>query len=244
VPSLELTPDQVAEVLARGALEVVGRMRYASNGTFLVEASADGVEVAAVYKPRRGERPLWDFPDGTLCRREVASYELSRAAGWDIVPVTVLRDDAPLGPGALQRFVEHDPEEHYFTLLPDHPDRFREFAVFDVLANNTDRKGGHCLRDAVSDVIIGIDHGLTFHSHWKLRTVIWDFAGEALPPDLKDTVCRISRDATDGALSERLAALLSPQELVALSMRADELISEGRFPDPEPGYHSVPWPLV
>ena len=117
VPPLELTPDEIGRVLAEGDLEVVGRMRYSSNGTFLVQATADDVEVPAIYKPRRGERPLWDFPDGTLCRREVASYEVSHALGWGIVPVTVLREDGPLGLGAVQRFVEHDPEEHYFTLL-------------------------------------------------------------------------------------------------------------------------------
>jgi uncharacterized repeat protein (TIGR03843 family) len=231
-------------VLARGELEVVGRLRYASNGTFLVEASADGVDVSAVYKPRRGERPLWDFPDGTLCNREVASYEVSHALGWEIVPVTVMRGDGPLGPGALQRFVDHDPEEHYFTLLPEHPDRFREFAVFDVLVNNTDRKGGHCLRDRANDVIVGIDHGLTFHPAWKLRTVIWDFAGEALPAAHGDAVCRIARDLDEGELGERLSTLLSPPELAALGTRAADLLRDGRLPDPDPGYHSVPWPLV
>lgn len=236
--------DEVANVLAHGALEVVGRLRYASNGTFLVEASADGVDVSAVYKPRRGERPLWDFPDGTLCNREVASYEVSRALGWDIVPVTVMRDDGPLGPGALQRFVDHDPEEHYFTLLPGHPDRFREFAVFDVLVNNTDRKGGHCLRDRANDVIVGIDHGLTFHPAWKLRTVIWDFAGDPLPPAHSDAVCRVVREIDEDALGERLAILLSPPELAALGTRATDLVRDGRLPDPEPGYHSVPWPMV
>ena len=242
--SLELTPEELAELLARADLEVVGRMRYASNGTFLVQANTDGVDIAAVYKPRRGERPLWDFPDGTLCNREVASYEVSRALGWGIVPVTVMRDDGPLGPGAVQRFVEHDPEEHYFTLVPNHPERFRQFAVFDVLANNTDRKGGHCLRDEVNDVIVGIDHGLTFHPMWKLRTVIWDFAGEPLTPELTDTLCRFARDLEGAGLGARLAELLSPPELAALATRANDLLRDGRLPDPEPGYHSVPWPMV
>jgi hypothetical protein len=236
--------DELAELLGRAELEVVGRMRYASNGTFLVQASADGVDVSAVYKPRRGERPLWDFPDGTLCHREVASYEVSRALGWGIVPVTVLRDDGPLGPGAVQRFVEHNPEEHYFTLLPGNPERFREFAVFDVLANNTDRKGGHCLYDQVNDVIVGIDHGLTFHPMWKLRTVIWDFGGEPLTPELTDAVCRLARDLEQGDIGERLGRLLSPAELAALSTRAADLLRDGRLPNPEPGYHSVPWPMV
>jgi len=244
VPPLELTPDQIATVLARGELEVVGRMRYSSNGTFLVQARADGVELPAIYKPRRGERPLWDFPDGTLCRREVASYVMSCALGWDIVPVTVLRDDAPLGVGALQRFVEHDPDEHYFTLLPQNEDRFRQFAAFDVLVNNTDRKGGHCLRDLANDMVVGIDHGLTFHPVWKLRTVIWDFAGERLPPALVDDLCRVLAELDRGPVGEQLALLLSPAELAAVAIRATDLLRDGVFPEPEPGYHSVPWPMV
>jgi uncharacterized repeat protein (TIGR03843 family) len=223
---------------------VLGRLRYSSNGAFLVGAQADGVEVPAVYKPRRGERPLWDFPDGTLARREVAAYEVSRALGWGVVPVTVWRADGPVGEGAVQRFVEHDPEEHYFTLLPDHGARFREFAAFDVLVNNADRKGGHCLRDLANDVIVGIDHGLTFHRAWKLRTVIWDFADEPVPGPLTEDACRVSVEAIDGPLARRLDGMLAPPEVAALSVRAGDLGRERRFPAPEPGYHSVPWPLV
>jgi uncharacterized repeat protein (TIGR03843 family) len=244
LPALELTPEQIAEVLTQGDLEVVGRMRYSSNATFLVEARADDVTIPAVYKPRRGERPLWDFPDGTLCNREVAAYELSSGLGWGVVPVTVLRDEGPLGAGAVQRFVDHDPEEHYFTLLEGNEDRFREFAVFDILANNTDRKGGHCLHDQVNDGIVGIDHGLTFHPHWKLRTVIWDFAGEPVPPALIDDVCAVVAALDEGRVGRRLAALLAPDELAAVGMRAADLLRDGRFPEPDPGYHAVPWPLV
>ena len=239
-----LTSAQVAEVLVHGDLEIVGRMRYSSNGAFFVRACRDGVEVPAVYKPRRGERPLWDFPDGTLFRREVATCVLSDALGWGVVPVTVRREDGPLGEGALQRFVDHDPEEHYFTLLPDHEDRFRQFAVLDILANNTDRKGGHCLHDLANDLVLGIDHGLTFHPMWKLRTVIWDFADEPVPDDLLDDVRRVAHDAEHGPLGAALAELLSPPELAAFGLRADELLHDGHFPAPDPGYHSVPWPLV
>ncbi len=241
---LELSASQVADVLRRGDLELVGRMRYSSNGAFFVRACADGVEVGAVYKPRRGERPLWDFPDGTLYRREVAACVLSDALGWGVVPVTVVREDGPLGEGALQRFVEHDPEEHYFTLLADHADRFRQFAVLDILANNTDRKGGHCLRDLVSGEVIGIDHGLTFHPVWKLRTVIWDFADEPVPDGMLDDVRRVAHDLEHGPLGADLAALLSPAELAAMGVRAAELLGDRRFPPPDPGYHSIPWPLV
>jgi uncharacterized repeat protein (TIGR03843 family) len=244
VPPLELSRDQVAEVLGRGDLEIVGRMRYSSNGAFFVRVCRDGVEVPAVYKPQRGERPLWDFPDGTLFRREVATCVLSDALGWGVVPVTVRRDDGPLGPGALQRFVDHDPEEHYFTLLAGNEDRFRQFAVLDVLANNTDRKGGHCLHDLANDLVLGIDHGLTFHPMWKLRTVIWDFADEPVPEPMLDDVRRVQHDTEHGALGAELATLLSPTEVAAFSIRAQELVREGHFPAPEPGYHSVPWPLV
>ena len=184
--ALELTPDELVAALGDAELEVVARMRYSSNATFLAEARVDGAEITAIYKPRRGERPLWDFPEGSLCDREVAAYEVSRALGWDIVPVTILRD-GPYGEGAVQRFVDHDPAEHYFTLFDDHVDRFREFAAYDVLVNNTDRKGGHCLHDLANDVVVGIDHGLTFHAAWKLRTVIWEFAGEPLTPSAATT---------------------------------------------------------
>lgn len=247
MPPLELSDARTAEVLARGELELVGRMRYSSNGAFFVNATLDGDEVAAVYKPRRGERPLWDFPDGTLCRREVAACVLSDALGWGVVPVTVLRADGPLGDGMVQRFVEHDPDEHYFTLLEGHEDRFRRFAVFDILANNTDRKGGHCLRDLAADgdrAVVGIDHGLTFHPQWKLRTVIWDFADEPVPADLLDDVTRVAAGLDRGPEGAALAALLSPPELAMLGARATDLLRDGHFPAPDPGYHSVPWPLV
>lgn len=242
MPSLELKPEELADALAVAELDVVGRMRYSSNATFLVEGRVDGLELAAVYKPRRGERPLWDFPLGTLCNREVAAYELSRALGWDMVPVTILRD-GPLGEGAVQQFVEHDPEHHYFTLLEGREDRFRQFAAFDVLANNTDRKGGHCLRDVRTDVVVGIDHGLTFHVAWKLRTVIWDFAGEAVPERDHDDVCRAVSELDGGPLCDRLAPLLSPVEIDAVAHRARALLEAG-FPYPDRGYRSTPWPLV
>src|SRR5262245_46572380 len=216
-------------------------MRWSSNATFLVEARAGATVMRAIYKPRRGERPLWDFPEGTLCHREVAAYELSAALGWDIVPVTILRD-GPLGEGALQQFVEHDPEEHYFTLLDGREDRFRQFAVFDVLANNTDRKGGHCLHDVADDTVMGIDHGLTFHPAWKLRTVIWDFAGEPVADVLRDDVCRAVDALRDGGLRDRLGRHLTDVELEAVEYRARAMLDEG-LPYPD-DYRSTPWPLV
>jgi uncharacterized repeat protein (TIGR03843 family) len=244
VSPLELTPEEIGEVLARGRVEVVARVRYSSNGTFLVEASMADVALHAVYKPRRGERPLWDFPSGTLCNREVAAHAVSSALGWNIVPVTVMRDDAPFGSGVLQVFVEHDPDEHYFTLLEHHADRFRQFAVFDVLVNNTDRKAGHCLRSRATGAVVGIDHGLTFHPVWKLRTVIWDFAGEAVPGALIDDVERVARDVLDGDLGRTLGDMLTAGEVAGVVARAEELVRSRRYPNPEPGYHSVPWPVV
>jgi uncharacterized repeat protein (TIGR03843 family) len=216
-------------------------MRYSSNATFLARVLSGEGNVPVVYKPRRGERPLWDFPAGTLCQREVATYELSSALGWGLVPETVLRD-GPLGEGMVQRFIHHDPEEHYFTLLEHHADRFRRFAVFDVLCNNADRKGGHCLRSQPDGAVLGIDHGLTFHPAWKLRTVIWDFAGERIEAKTAEDVCRVAQ--FDSGITDPLTGLLSPLEIEALQQRAAELLTAGVLPEPDEGYHSVPWPLV
>jgi uncharacterized repeat protein (TIGR03843 family) len=238
---VELNASEVAEALRVADLEVVGRMRYSSNGTFLVEARTDGAAMHAIYKPRRGERPLWDFPEGTLCHREVASYELSEALGWGLVPVTILRD-GPLGVGAVQQFVAHDPDEHYFTLLDGREDRFRQFAVFDVLVNNADRKGGHCLRDEATSAVIGIDHGLTFHPAWKVRTVIWDFAGEPVPPRLCDDVGRALESLAGGTLRATLGAHLTAIEVDAVEYRARGVL-DGGLPYPD-DYRSTPWPLV
>jgi uncharacterized repeat protein (TIGR03843 family) len=204
-------------------------MAWSSNATFLATVGLDGIEIPVVYKPQRGERPLWDFPQGTLCHRE-------------IVPETVLRD-GPYGVGMVQRFVDHDPDEHYFTLLETHLDEFRRFAAFDVLINNADRKGGHCLRARRDGHVWGIDHGLTFHVHEKLRTVIWDFAGEAVPDDIVETL-RCGLDELRGSLGARLDPLLDPDEIDALELRALDLLRAGTFPVPDEGYHTVPWPLV
>jgi Phosphatidylinositol 3- and 4-kinase len=242
MPALELDPENARRLLTEGELSVIGRVAWSSNATFLASVAVNGSDVLAVYKPRRGERPLWDFPDGTLYRRELAAYEVSEALGWAIVPTTVVRD-GPLGPGAVQLFVDHDPDEHYFGLLEDHADRLRDFAVFDVIVNNADRKAGHCLLSRADGQIVGIDHGLTFHAAWKLRTVIWDFASERIPVDAADDLCRLAEDI-DGPLGTRLAELLSPMEIEALQQRIHALIRSGRLPEPDAGYHSMPWPLV
>jgi hypothetical protein len=240
---VELDEGRASDALRKGEVELLGRMAWSSNATFLVNASLDDIEVPAVYKPQRGERPLWDFPEGTLCNREVAAYELSEALGWSIVPETVLRD-GPYGVGMVQRFIDHDPDDHYFTLLEAHPDDFKRFAAFDVLANNADRKGGHCLQASADGHIWGIDHGLTFNTMDKLRTVIWDFAGESVPEGIMSTLECILTELEGGAIGHRLAELLAPAEVEAISDRTRALLRSGRYPVPDEGYHSVPWPLV
>ena len=238
-----LDDARAAEVLRNGDTDVLGRMPWSSNATFLVTLTLDGDEMLAIYKPQRGERPLWDFPRGTLCHREVATFEVSRALGWDIVPDTVLRD-GPAGIGMMQRFVEHDPEEHYFTLLADHGDAFRRMAAFDVVVNNTDRKGGNCLRAVDDGRVFGIDHGLSFHPQWKLRTVIWDFAGERIRPETSADLRRLLDNVCGGALGDTLYGLLDRYELDALRARTEHLLATGVLPEPDRDYHSYPWPTI
>jgi uncharacterized repeat protein (TIGR03843 family) len=235
--------QRASEVLREGDVGVLGRMPWSSNATFLVKLTDGDDEQLAIYKPQRGERPLWDFPRGTLCHREVAAYEVSRALGWDIVPETVLRD-GPAGLGMMQLFVDHDPEEHYFTLLADHQDAFRRMASFDAVINNTDRKGGHCLRANDDGRIFGIDHGVSFHMQWKLRTVIWDFAGESISPDVCADLHRLAHELRRGELRDVLATMLDRFEIDALRARTEHLLSVGTLPEADLDYHSYPWPTI
>jgi uncharacterized repeat protein (TIGR03843 family) len=226
------------EVLARGAVTVKARLPRSSNATFLVEVTHDAGVALAVYKPERGERPLWDFPPG-IFRREVAAYLLSEALGWGLVPPTITRE-GPLGEGSLQAFVPADFTQHYFTLRDNaaHDERLRRICVFDLVANNADRKSGHCLLGDDGQ-IYAVDNGLTFHAEPKLRTVIWDFGGQPLPPAIRTDLRRL----LERGIPEPLAALLAPDELEALLARARQLARTARFPD-DPGGHSYPWPLV
>jgi uncharacterized repeat protein (TIGR03843 family) len=226
-------------LLASGRIEIQGRMPWSSNGTYLVTVTDDDSTAAAIYKPRRAERPLWDFPDG-LYRREVAAYELAEALGWRLVPETVTRQDGPLDAGSLQRFVDADFEQHYFTLLEEeaHHPALKQMATFDVVANNADRKGGHCLLDAEGQVW-GIDHGLCFHADPKLRTVIWDFAGEPLAEqDRRDLEQLAGRE-----LPASLTSLLHVDERRALEARIERVLRTGRLPAPRSD-RPYPWPLV
>lgn len=228
------------ELLAGGEIELLGRMPWSSNATFLVKLEHAGVESLAIYKPRKGERPLWDFPRGTLCHREVAAHLVSDALGWEIVPRTILRD-GPAGEGMVQRFVDHDPEEHFFTLREQFGDVFRRFALFDVVINNADRKSGHCLRDR-SDHVWGIDHGVSFHAAVKLRTVIWDYEGEPIGAGDLEALQRLGA-RLDADLGRVLTQLLSGPERQALQDRLEWLLSQRVFPQPLTEY-PYPWPVV
>ncbi|HLB62407.1 MAG TPA: SCO1664 family protein [Actinomycetota bacterium] len=232
---------EVLDLLAMGSIGVLGVLPGSSNFTFLARVEGDGLEALAVYKPREGESPLWDFPLGTLHRREVAAFVVARFLGWPTVPPTLLRD-GPAGPGSVQLFVEFDPDQHYFTLHEDRGEDFREIAAFDVVVNNADRKAGHCLlgRDGR---IFAIDHGTCFNVDPKLRTVVWDFVGEAIPDRLLEDVAALANELRAGDLRATLGDLLGPDEIDATARRAEGLVAEGRFPGPGPG-RPFPWPVV
>ena len=236
-----MSSPELIELLLHGDITVKGRMPWSSNATFLAEVCARDQITLAVYKPARGERQLWDFPAG-LGKREVAAYELSEALGWGIVPETVLRHEAPMGEGSLQRFVPADFEHHYFTLYEDDDERWhdelRRVCVFDLLANNTDRKSGHCLLGE-DGKIYAIDNGLSFHAEFKLRTVIWEFGGEDIPRPLIDDVARF----VERGIPDALADLLDPFERDALLARGRAIVNEARFPIDGSG-RRYPWPLV
>jgi uncharacterized repeat protein (TIGR03843 family) len=237
-----LSDPSVPRLLGTGELEVLGLLPNASNHTFLVRATGDGEELLAVYKPRRGEVPLWDFPEGTLCAREVATYVVSRALGWPNVPATVLRD-GPDGVGSVQRFVRFDPEEHYFTLAERFAEEFRRVAAFDMVINNADRKAGHCLLGEDGRVYL-IDHGVCFSDEPKLRTVIWDHIGEPLEEQARSDVHRLAGEVRGGPVREELANLLSEVELDALEARAETVAAMERFPEPGPDRRPFPWPPI
>lgn len=210
-----------------------------SNYTFLARLGGDP-EALVVYKPRRGETPLWDFPAGTLCNREVSAHRICSAAGWDFIPTTVMRD-GPLGPGAVQRFIEHDHQVTAFDLAGDYIPELMQIALFDVIANNADRKAGHIFLDA-QGLVWGIDHGLCFHEEPKLRTVLWDYIGEPIPPkDLIGVENLAAHMQCD--LAADLGPMLDPHELGALHRRIDWVLANKVFPSPGPG-RPYPWPPI
>jgi uncharacterized repeat protein (TIGR03843 family) len=240
----ELDVADVLTLLAQGDMDVQGMLPWSSNYTLLSTVRCDGLQGLAVYKPRRGERPLWDFPRGTLCQREVAAYLLSAALGWSLVPPTVLRD-GPYGVGSVQLFIDADHDAHLFTMQKEggYESTIEQLAVFDVLANNADRKSGHCLKGN-DGRLWAIDHGICFHTDSKLRTVLWDYAGSPLRPDILNDLRALRSNLQPGSgMTAMFESLLAPDELRALLKRLDRLIATGRHPDPGPG-RNVPWPPV
>ncbi|MDN3022163.1 SCO1664 family protein [Streptomyces sp. S.PB5] len=261
-PRSVITP----ELLARGELTVRGQIREASNAVLYCSVAHEGQEAACVYKPVRGERPLWDFPDGTLAQREVAAYEVSEATGWGLVPPTVLRD-GPYGEGMVQLWIEAEPGPELLALVDtEEPeagwkaigfaevgegktallvhaddDRLRRLAVLDAVINNADRKGGHLL--PAGERLYGIDHGVTFNTENKLRTLLWGWAGEPLPGEAVD-VLKGLKEALTGELATRLAALITPAELDATRARVEVLLTSGKHPEPSGEWPAIPWPPV
>ena len=230
--------NELIEILLHGQVEIVSRMSHSSNATFLVNVTCNDNEVRGIYKPLKGERPLWDFEPG-LHRNEVAAYRLSEAMGLGIVPPTVLRD-GPFGEGSVQLFVDVDVQQHYFTIFEqreDLHDQLRAMCAFDIVANNTDRKGGHCLIDA-EDHIWAIDHGVCFSPDFKLRTVIWEFGGEELPDNLRAVIQPLIE-----TVPLEVSALLNSEQVVALQERAQWICEGGAFPIDRSGTR-YPWPIL
>ncbi len=238
--------DDLLRLLREGSLRLLGLVPWSSNYTFLGEVAHGEKRAPVVYKPIRGERPLWDFPRGTLARRETAAYLLSRALGWCLVPPTVLRR-GPHGLGSVQLFVRADQEAHFFTFREDPAYRpaLQALVLFDIVANNADRKGGHCL-SLGEGRIVAIDQGLCFSVEPKLRTVIWDFAGEPIPGELAADLHRVLHELGDSAapLARALADLLSGAEIESLRERIAALLAAGTFPRPPEDRRPYPWPLV
>jgi uncharacterized repeat protein (TIGR03843 family) len=236
--------SQILAILSQGELEVKGLLPWSSNYTMLCAADYQETPLLAVYKPRRGERPLWDFAEGTLCQREVAAYLLSELLGWQLVPPTVLRD-GPYGIGSVQLYIDANHEEHLFTMQEagGYDEVVKQLALFDAIANNADRKSGHCLKGH-DGRLWAIDHGICFHQEHKLRTVIWDYAGQPIQDDLMADLLSLQASFAQGdPLCETLQQLLSPGEYQAMLERLERLITDKTYPEPGPG-HNVPWPPV
>jgi uncharacterized repeat protein (TIGR03843 family) len=241
LPMPVLAEDRALDLLTGGELRIIGQLWVSSNNAMLGVASAGGVEAACIYKPVAGERPLRDFPDGTLARREVAAFAVSRASGWGIVPPTVLRD-GPFGLGMVQLWIRGDGETDPVALVVESDPRLRRIAVFDAAVNNTDRKAGH-LVPVPGGHIYGVDHGVTFSPVPKLRTVLWEWRGQPFD-DSELGVLRALRAGLDGILGDDLRALLDPIEVSATARRIDRLLAAGVFPQPDPRWPAMPWPPV
>lgn len=235
---------EILTALREGKLTVQGEFLWGSNYTFLVEVAYGSLRLRGVYKPTQGERPLWDFPRTSLARREVAAYLISEALGWCFVPPTVYRRRAPLGAGSIQCYIEHNPEYHYFRFSESDRQRLRPVALFDLLINNADRKGSHILIDPAGKIWL-IDHGICFHREDKLRTVIWDFAGEPISEELLADLERFRQQLeTPSELLNALQDYLHPEEIAALTARTIRLLAAKQFPHPHPNRRVYPYPPI
>ncbi|HUE99773.1 MAG TPA: SCO1664 family protein [Anaerolineales bacterium] len=227
---------QLQTALQHGEYEIKGQFALGSNYTFLVTVHHEGEDYPAVYKPLRGEQPLWDFPENTLAGREVAAFLVSEHLGFHNIPFTTLRNDGPFGAGSLQQFIEYDPEYHYFTFTEEDRQFLKPVVLFDLLCNNADRKGSHVFFENDTHKLYVIDHGICFHEDDKLRTVLWDFSGQKIPPDLLSPLSGIN------SLLPSLEPYLNPRELSALCARAESIIKRGVFPRQPRDRRAMPWP--
>lgn len=224
------------QAIQYGDYQIKGQFTFGSNYTFLVAVKYEGKEVPAVYKPLRGEQPLWDFPENTLAGREVAAYLVSEYLGFHIVPFTILRDDGPYGAGSLQQFIDYDPDYHYFSFSDEDKERLKPVVLFDLLCNNADRKGSHVFFEKDTHKLYAIDHGICFHEENKLRTVLWDFSGQTIPQDL------LAPLSTVKSLLPSLEPYLSSRERSALCARAESIVKRGTFPRQPRDRRAMPWP--
>jgi hypothetical protein len=231
-----MVTEQLRTAIQCGNYEIKGQFTFGSNYTFLVSVQHEGKDYAAVYKPLRGEQPLWDFPENTLAGREVAAYLISEALDLHIVPFTTLRDDGPYGAGSLQQYIDYDPEYHYFSFSEEDRQLLKPVVLFDWLCNNADRKGSHVFFETGTHKLYAIDHGICFHEDDKLRTVLWDFSGQKIPQDL------LSRLSLSRRLLADLAPYLSPGEISALLARAESIRKKGVFPRQPRDRRAMPWP--
>ncbi|MEV7009047.1 SCO1664 family protein [Streptosporangium sp. NPDC051022] len=241
-PAAGLDDETALRLLRDGQLEIAGRLVEASNMTLYCSVRLGRLSAACVYKPVRGERPLWDFPDGTLASREVAAFEVSAATGWRIVPPTVYRD-GPFGPGMCQLWVDTDPETDLMVLIRSRQPALRRMAVFDAVVNNADRKGGHLL-PLTDGHVYGVDHGVSFATEDKLRTVLWQWRGKPLSREAMNVLARLERDLEQGGLGRRLRELLTLAEVEATWSRVRRLLDTGLHPLPSPDWPAIPWPPI
>lgn len=243
---ISLSESEILDVLRRGRLQEHGLLPYSSNYSFLVTVEKDEHTIPAVYKPRQGESPLWDFTSGTLCQRELAAYLISSALDWQLVPPTVLRT-GEYGIGSVQFYVDHDEDEHYFTVQNDarFTPTLRRLALFDYVVNNADRKSGHCLAGR-DQRLWAIDHGICFHSEYKLRTVVWEFSGQSIEDELHSDLSQLRADlgCDDHALTKELHKLLDYREFCALLNRLEQLLQAAAYPSPSVHRRNYPWPPV